>query len=128
MVELLHAELTERIIGVFRDVYREYGNGFYESVYANSMAIELGAAGLDVKREVVTEVFYKGVVVGWYRADMIIESRVLLEIKATKALSTGDERQLLNYLKASGIKVGLLLNFGPDAQIVRRVLTRRIRN
>lgn len=124
MIKLLHAGITEQVLGAFQDVYREHGFGFLENVYVNSMVIELGARGLSVKREAPTEVLYRGVVVGRYRADLIVEDRVLLEVKAAKTITNADERQLLNYLKASRIAVGLLLHFGPEPKVLRRVMSR----
>jgi GxxExxY protein len=122
---LLHGHITEQIIGGFHDVYREHGYGYVESIYARSMGVEVQHRGLQVQREVATEVFYKGVSVGLYRADMIVEGKVLVEMKAQPQLTDSDERQILNYLKATKLEVGLLFNFGPKPQFRRLILSRR---
>jgi GxxExxY protein len=111
---LLHATITEQILGAFFQVYRILGFGFLEAIYANALAVELGRRGLAIRREVPVEVHYEGVSVGTYRFDILVAGVVLIEIKASKALCEADERQLLNYLKASKTEVGLLLNFGPS--------------
>jgi GxxExxY protein len=92
-----------------------------ESVYGNAMTVELGKRNQSVKREVPVEVYYKGVSVGAFRFDMLVENAVLVEIKSTETLCEADERQLLNYLRATNIEVGMLLHFGPKAQYHRRV-------
>jgi GxxExxY protein len=120
---LLEAQLTGQIGGAFFDVYRELGFGFLEGAYANAFSVELRSRGLHVAREVPIEVVYRGVPVGTYRADMIVEGRVLVEVKAGKAVSEADERQLLNYLKASNCEVGMLLHFGPKPKIRRFIYT-----
>lgn len=121
---LLHGHITEQIIGGFHDVYREHGYGFAEAVYARSLAVELQHRGLRFDKEVSTEVFYRGVSVGFYRADLIVANAVIVEVKALQALTPGDERQALNYLKATNLEVALLLNFGPKPQFRRLILTR----
>jgi len=112
---------TEKIIGVFYDVYNELGFGFLESVYEKAMMVELGRLGIRYENQVPIKVNYKGVVVGDYKADLIVDGNVLIEIKAKREMSSVDEAQLLNYLKATGIKVGLLINFGEKAEFKRRV-------
>jgi GxxExxY protein len=111
------------VIGGFHEVYKDFGFGFLEGVYANAFSVELRCRGLEVVREVPIEVVYRGVSVGNYRADMIVEGRVLVEVKAGKAISEADERQLLNYLKASNCEVGMLLHFGPKPKIRRFIYT-----
>ena len=123
MTDLLHADITDPIIGSFHYLYRELGYGFLEAVYTNGLVVELQVRGLSVRREVPADVVFRGVTIGHYRADLVAEDRVLVEVKATKALTTADERQLLNYLKASRLEVGLLLHFGPSPRIVRRVMS-----
>jgi GxxExxY protein len=115
------AELSRRVIGAFYRTYNELGNGFLESVYENALAIELASEGLQWKRQVPIEVRFREHVVGLFRADFIVEGRLILEIKAVEHLLPAHEAQVLNYLKATGIRLGLLLNFGPRAQIRRRV-------
>jgi GxxExxY protein len=116
-----HRELTERIIGVFYDVYNELGHGFLESVYEEAMAIALGQTGLHVERQMSLKVIFRGEVVGDFRADVIVERAVILELKAASGIDPAHEAQLLNYLRATEIEVGLLMNFGPKAQFRRLV-------
>ena len=117
----LQANVTDQIIGAFFNVYNELGYGFLESVYSNAMNVELGKRDQSVKREVPVEVYYKGVSVGAFRFDMLVENVGLVEVKSTETLCDADERQLLNYLRATNIEVGMLLYFGPKAQCHRRV-------
>ncbi len=114
-----HQELTRKIIGVFYDVYNELGYGFLESVYEEAMAIALRQAGLGVERQVSLKVKFRGEVVGDFRADMVLERAVILELKAASAIDSAHEAQLLNYLRATEIEIGLLLNFGPKPQFKR---------
>lgn len=116
-----HGDTTERIIGVFWDVYKELGHGFLESVYEHAMAIALRQAGLEVARQVPISVRFRGELVGEYRADLIVQRTVLVELKAAIAIDPAHEAQALNYLRATDIEVGLLLNFGPKGQIKRFV-------
>jgi len=118
---LLQADITDKIIGAFFAVYRELGFGFLESVYANALAVELGSRGVVVRREVPVEVLYKGAGVGTFRFDMLVEGAVLVEIKASEYITETDERQLLNYLRATNVEVGLLLHFGPKPKYRRFV-------
>ena len=113
--------LTGEIIRAFYQCYNALGFGFLESVYRRALTTELRASGLRCAEEVATEVCYKGVVVGTYRADLIVEDRVIVETKATAILGPSDKRQLLNYLRATRIKVGLLLHFGPEPTFIRCV-------
>lgn len=116
-----HSDLTDKILAAFFRVHRTLGYGFTEKVYENSLAIELRKAGLQVAQQTEIEVFYDGQLVGTYFADLIINGVVLLELKAVKQLAEEHEAQLLNYLKATRVEVGLLLNFGPTADVKRRV-------
>ena len=116
-----HEELTERIIGVFYRVYNELGYGFLEKVYERALAFEFREAGLSFERQVPIKVLYKGEDMGDYVADFIVEGKVIVEVKAMIGLTGIDEAQLLNYLKATGNGVGLLLNFGRKAEIKRKV-------
>jgi GxxExxY protein len=113
--------LTEKIIGVFYDVYNELGHGFLESVYEGAMAIALGQAGLHIERQIALKVVFRGEVVGDSRADVVVERAVILELKAASGIDPAHEAQLLNYLRATEIEVGLLLNFGPRPQFKRLV-------
>ncbi len=104
--------LTETIIGCAMKVHRTLGPGFLESVYENAFAHELGKAGLRVECQAPIQVHYDGIVVGDFFADMRVEGRILIENKAVQALNTAHEVQLVNYLTATGIEIGLLINFG----------------
>ncbi len=111
-----HKEITEKIIGVFYEVYNELGHGFLESVYEKSMEVALSSMGLKVCCQIEIPVSFRGRCVGIFTADMLVENCVLLELKAARALDSSHHAQLLNYLRATEIEVGLLLNFGlkPD--------------
>jgi GxxExxY protein len=115
-----HSELTQRIIGIFYDVYRTLGYGFLEKVYQNAMAIRLRKGGFDIVQHQPIEVHFDGEVVGEYFADILVNRTVILELKAVKELLEEHHAQLLNYLKATSLEVGLLLNFGPKPQVVRK--------
>ncbi len=119
----MHSELTERIIQMFYKVYNALGHGFLEKVYENAMFHELTSAGLVVKRQHPITVFYDGVEVGSYSADMIIEGLVIVELKAAETICEEHECQLINYLKATDVEVGLLLNFGKKPQVKRKVFS-----
>ena len=118
---LKHRELTEKIIGVFYDVYNELGHGFLETIYEQALAIALAQAGMKVERQVGVSVWFRSQQVGDFRADMRVDGKVLLEIKAARAIDQAHEKQLLNYLRATDIEVGLLLNFGVKPQFRRLV-------
>ena len=120
-VGLKHSELTDRIIGVFYDVYNELGYGFLECVYEESLLIALRQDGLTADRQVPVPVWFRGNKVGEFRADLLVEKRVLLELKSARMLEKAHEAQLLHYLKSTEIEVGLLLNFGSRPQF-RRLL------
>ena len=121
---MLHEAITNQIIGSFFEIYRARGYGFLENVYAGSLAVELGLRGLQVGREIPVQVDWKGVVVGTYRMDLVVEKKVLVEVKTVEKLVEAHQRQLVNYLKATGLEVGLVLNFGPEPQFSRRVNSR----
>jgi GxxExxY protein len=111
--------LTRKIIGVFYQVYNELGAGFLESVYQKSLALALESEGLTVCSRVDIPVWFRGQQVGQFEGDLLVENCVLLELKAARALDPAHEAQLLNYLRATNIEVGLLLNFGPRPVIKR---------
>ncbi|HTE47189.1 MAG TPA: GxxExxY protein [Gemmatimonadaceae bacterium] len=121
--QLLHGDLTERIIGVFFQVHWELGHGFLESIYANGMHCGLAEARLRVQREVPVSVHFRGRRIGMFRADMIVESVVLLEFKTGERLDPMAGAQLLNYLRATRIEVGLILHFGPRPAFKRFIQT-----
>jgi GxxExxY protein len=114
--------LTERIIGVFYEVYNELGFGFLESVYREAMRIALEQAGLGVEAEVPVPVSFRGRLVGVFRADLVVDGRVVLELKTAETISKAHEAQLLHYLWASAMEIGLVMNFGLDAKFRRIVL------
>jgi len=116
-----HADLTRRIIGAFYKVYNTLGYGFSEKVYENALVLEIEKLNLEVKPQYAIKVYYEGVEVGEYFADILVNEAVILELKAVRQLLPEHEAQLLNYLKATPIEVGLLLNFGPKAETKRKI-------
>ena len=115
-----HKELTEKIINVFYSVYNKLGYGFLEKVYENAMMIEFKREGILAVSQSPIKVFYEGKVIGEYYADILVDNNVIVEIKAAKQLVEENEAQLLNYLKATDIEVGLLLNFGTKPEVKRK--------
>ncbi len=116
-----HSELTDKIIKVFFTVYTQLGYGFLEKVYENAMLIELRKAGLYAEKQIPIKVYYDQQEIGDYYADIIVNQLVILELKATQTIASAHEAQLVNYLKATQIEVGLLLNFGLKPEIRRKV-------
>ena len=127
---LIHKEITDRIIKTFYDVYNELGHGFLEKVYQNSLYIELKKRGFNVEAQKKLPVYYQGIIVGEYYADLIIDDLIILELKACDCLVEAFEFQLLNYLRATDCEVGLLLNFGKKPEFKRKVFenNRKIRH
>jgi len=123
MAELIHSDITGQIIKSFYSVYNTLGYGFLEKVYENSLAIELRESGLTVVQQKPISVFYKDTNVGEYFADLLVENAVIVELKSAEKLITAHEAQLLNYLRATNIEVGLLLNFGQSPDHKRKVYT-----
>jgi len=120
---LMHENLTGQIIKAFYNVYNELGYGFLEKVYEKALALELESMGLRVGRQRPVKVYYLGREVGDYYADLIVEGLVIIELKCAEALCEAHEAQLLNYLKATNVEVGLLLNFGPKPAFRRKIFT-----
>lgn len=118
-----HQDLTGQIIECAYNVHKALGFGFLENVYKNALLIELQKSGLNAEREVPVKVFYDEKIVGDYVADIIVDKKVIVELKAIKEIHPAHEAQLTNYLKATGIEVGLLINFGESVQVKRRVFT-----
>ena len=118
---LLHRELTDSIIGVFYDVYNELGFGFLESVYEEAMVIALRAKGLQVEQQVAIPVWFRGQTIGTYEADLIVERSVIIELKAVRQVAEAHIAQLMHYLRATQIEVGLVMNFGHTPEFKRRV-------
>jgi GxxExxY protein len=117
----LHEDVTERIIGCFFEVYNRLGFGFLEKVYEHALMIELAANGLPARSQQPVKVHYKGQLVGDYYADIVVDDKVILELKAVEYVIEEHELQLINYLKATELEVGLLLNFGKKPEIRRKI-------
>ncbi|MBR5802823.1 MAG: GxxExxY protein [Bacteroidaceae bacterium] len=120
---MLHEELTSDILKAFYEVHKVLGFGFLEQVYQNALYKELSDNRMKVECQKEILVHYKGECVGRYVADMVVNNSVILELKAVQTLKVEHEWQLINYLKATGIEVGLLLNFGHSAEFKRKVFT-----
>ena len=125
---LLHKELTDDILQLFYEVYNELGFGFLEKVYQNALFLELKSRGHKVVVQQKCPVFYKKTEVGEFYSDMVVNDLVILELKAVEDIHIEHVRQLQNYLKASPIEVGLLLNFGKEPQFVRKVFANDRKN
>ena len=126
-MELLYGDITSRIIKAFYKVYNELGYGFLEKVYQNSLFLELRECGLSCKTQEKIDVHYSERKVGEYFADIIVEDKVILELKAVETLCPAHESQLTNYLRATNIEVGLLLNFGKKPQYKRKIFRNRLK-
>lgn len=124
----LYSDITSIIIKAYYKVYNKLGYGFLEKVYQNALLLELTALGLQCEAASVVDVFYDKAKIGYYVADIIVNKCVVIEIKAAEYLVDAHEAQLINYLKATNIEVGMLLNFGKIAQFKRKVLTKRWKN
>lgn len=120
---MLHKDITEKIIKAYYKVYNELGFGFLEKVYENAMLIELNELGLNCEKQKPINVYYNRENVGEYFADIIVNDCVIIELKAAESLVEAHECQLINYLKATEIEVGLLLNFGQEPEIRRKIFT-----
>lgn len=122
-MELLHGKTTEEILKAYYNVYNKMGYGFCEKVYENSLVIELRKMGIKCTAQKAIDVYYDEVLVGVYYADIVVEDAVILELKAATGLVPENEAQLLNYIKATKMEVGLLLNFGEKPQFKRIIYT-----
>jgi len=120
---MLHKELTDEILHWFYQVHYKLGFGFLEKVYKNALFLELTNAGLKCETEKPINVYYNGTVVGVFYADIVVDGKVILELKAVDTICKEHEYQLINYLKACDLEVGLLLNFGKKAEIKRVIYT-----
>ncbi len=118
---LKHSDVTEKIIQAYYHVYNALGYGFLEKVYENALAIELRKRGLRVEKQAPIKVYYEGEEVGDYYADLLVEGCVIVELKAAEALAEEHHAQVINYLKATTIEVGLLVNFGPKPEVKRKI-------
>lgn len=119
----LHESLTDQVIGCYFDVYNELGYGFLEKVYEQSLTIRLQERGLRAVRQMPIAVRFHGHVVGNYVADILVEDMVIVEIKAVEHVILEHEYQLINYLRATDVEVGLLMNFGPKPEVRRKVFS-----
>ena len=119
-MEFKYKEITEEIIKIFYKVYNRLGYGFLEKVYQNALMCEFEKAGISANTQLPINVVYDGKTIGEYFADILVDNSVIVEIKAVKSLLGEHEAQLLNYLRATNIEVGLLLNFGPKPEITRK--------
>ncbi len=124
----LHQEITQKVIKAFYNVYNSLGFGFLEKVYENAMIIELQTLGLKCEKQKQLNVFYKTLKVGEYFADIIVDDKVIIELKAAETLVPEHQAQVLNYLKATEIEVGLLLNFGKTPQIKREIFQNQFKS
>lgn len=122
-MDILNKETTDKIIKAYYKVYNSLGYGFLERVYENALFIELTDMGLACEKQRPIDIFYKGTKVGNYFADIIVEDKVILELKAAEGIVEEHEFQLVNYLKATEIEVGLLLNFGKEPEFKRKIFT-----
>ena len=118
---LKHRELSNKIITAAYAVHKELGNGFVEKVYKNALAVELQENSINCALEVPLRVLYHEKTVGDYCADMIVDNKIIVEVKAVSDLARVHEVQLVNYLKATGLQIGLLINFGESVKVKRRI-------
>uniref|UniRef100_UPI0040494C03 GxxExxY protein n=1 Tax=Flavobacterium sp. TaxID=239 RepID=UPI0040494C03 len=123
MNKLLHKNITDKILKAYFSVYNSLGYGFLERVYQNAMYFELKELGVNVEAQKQIKVYYKNQLVGEYFADLIIEDLIIVELKASELLMTAHRSQLYNYLKSTKMEVGLLLNFGSEAEFERIIFT-----
>ena len=121
---MLHSDITEKIIEAFYKVYNTLGYGFLEKVYENSVIIKLKQLGFSVEKQKKIKVYFEGNVVGEYIADLVVNKKVIIEIKAVEKLCEEHRFQLINYLKATNMEVGLLLNFGKKPEFKRVIFTK----
>jgi GxxExxY protein len=120
-----HQEITSKIIKCAYTVHKSLGFGFLENVYQNALMIELANADLNAEKEKKIQVIYNEQVVGDYVADIVVENKIICELKSTKEINPAHEAQLVNYLKATGMEVGLLINFGEQVKVKRKVLDKQ---
>lgn len=121
---LKHFEISGKVLRAFYDVYNELGHGFLESVYQQAFVIAARDLGLQVQEQVPIPVFFRGHNIGEFRADLLVEGSLLVELKAAKCLESKHTAQVINYLKATDIEIAMLLNFGPKPEFKRVILDR----
>jgi GxxExxY protein len=127
LMDLLHKDITDKIIKSFFKVYNELGFGFLEKVYRNALYLELVGLGFYCEKQKQIKVFYNGQIVGEYFSDINVNNLVIIELKAAESLVAEHELQLVNYLKATEIEVGLLLNFGRKPEFKRKIFTNELK-
>jgi GxxExxY protein len=118
---LKHGELTEKLIGIFFAIHNELGHGFLESVYEQAFSVLLAETNIFFERQIAVPVWFHGKQIGEFRVDLLVDRKVILELKTGRDIEPAWEKQLLNYLRATDVEVGLLFNFGPTAQFRRYV-------
>lgn len=121
--DLLHGDLTRTVIGGAYAIHTQLGEGFLEHVYSNGLSAVLRGAGIAVRREAPYEIFYRGETLGRYKADLVVDDKVVIEVKAGKAIDQSARAQLYNYLRVSGLQVGLIINFSARVDFKRVICT-----
>jgi GxxExxY protein len=119
---IMHKELSYSVVGAAREVHRVLGPGFLEAIYEEALAHELTLRSISYERQKLLKVNYKGLLLGEYRADLVIEKRIILEIKAITSLTAAQEAQALHYLAATGFRLAILLNFGRESLQTKRIV------
>jgi GxxExxY protein len=128
MTNFLHKRLSDSILKIYYEVYNNLGYGFLEKVYQNAMYLELKNQGYNVEPQKQIKVYYKEMVVGEYYADLLIDDTIILELKACECLMDAHKAQLINYLRATDIEIGMLLNFGETPEFKRFIYTNDRKN
>ena len=121
-INLVHKELTGKIIQAFHEIHYALGPGYLESIYKNALVIEFEDMGLKCEKERIVEIFYRNKKVGEHRLDLVLEDKVLVELKAVAEFHPVHQAQVISYLKATGLKVALLANFGKDKVDCKRII------
>lgn len=116
---LKHADLTEKLVGIFFNIHNELGHGFLESVYEQAFSVVLAENNIFFQRQMAVPVWFHDQQIGEFRADLLVDRKVLVELKTGRDIEPAWEKQLLNYLRATDVEVALLFNFGPNAQFKR---------
>jgi len=127
-MELLHKELTSQVIGAYYKVFNNLGFGFLEKVYENSLCIELNKLGIPYTTQSQIKVYYEENHVGTYYADIVVDNKLIIEIKAMESLREEHEFQLVNYLRATDVELGLLFNFGKISEYKRKIFMNKNKN
>lgn len=122
MTDILHKDLAYKVVGAAMEVHRELGPGFLESVYQRALAVEFKVRGIPFEEHCRVPVQYKGEVVGEYEADILVENKVILELKAISGLTAAHQAQARHYLSATGLRLALLINFGQESLVTKRIV------